>query len=122
MKALAFKSQPEINGFVEKFVIFFSDQFTSQFNEDFTQNYNKENDEGYFLESDIQYSKKLHELHNNLPFLPERMKIEKVERLVSNVHDQTEYAIHIRNLKQILNHGLILKILIERLNLIKNLG
>ena len=113
MKALAFKSQPKINGFIEKFLIFFSDQFTSQFNEDFTQNYNKENDEGYFLEADVQYSKKLHELHNNLPFLPERMKIEKVERLVSNVHDNTEYVIHIRNLKQILNHGLILKIFIE---------
>ena len=113
---------PEINEFVEKFVIFFRDQFTSQFNEDFTQNYNKENDEGYFLEVDVQYSKKLHDLHNDLPFLPERMKIEKVERLVSNVHDKTEYVIHIRNLKQILNHGLILKILIERLNLIKNLG
>ena len=41
------------------------------------------------------------------------MKIEKVERLVSNVHDKTEYVIHIRNLKQILNHGLILKIFIE---------
>ena len=26
-------------------------------------------DEGYFLELDIQYPKKLHELHNDLPFL-----------------------------------------------------
>ena len=41
------------------------------------------------------------------------MKIEKVERLVSNVHDKTEYVLHIRNSKQILNHGLILKIFIE---------
>ena len=47
------------------------------------------------------------------PFLPERMKIEKVERLVSNIHNKTEYVIHIRHLKQILNHGLILKIFIE---------
>ena len=37
------------------------------------------------------------------------MKIEKVEKLVSNLHDKTEYVIHIRNLKQALNHGLILK-------------
>ena len=35
------------------------------------------------------------------------MKIEKVEKLVSNLHDKTEYVIHIRNLKQTLNHGLI---------------
>ena len=37
------------------------------------------------------------------------MKIEKVQKLVANLHDKTEYVIHIRNLKQPLNHGLILK-------------
>ena len=37
------------------------------------------------------------------------MKIEKVKKLVTNLHDQTEYVIHKRNLKQALNHGLILK-------------
>ena len=37
------------------------------------------------------------------------MKIEKVEKLVTNLHDKTEYVIHIRILKQALNHGLILK-------------
>ena len=37
------------------------------------------------------------------------MKLGKVENLVTNLHEKTEYAIHIRNLKQILNHGLILK-------------
>ena len=44
-----------------------------------------------------------------MPFLPERMKIEKVEKLVANLHDKTEYVIHIRNLKQAFNHGLVLK-------------
>ena len=44
---------------------------TSQFNEDFIKNYNEESDEGYFLEVDVQYLEKLHELHNDLPFLPE---------------------------------------------------
>ena len=47
--------------------------------------------------------------HNDLPFLPERMKIEKVEKLVTNLHDKTDCVIHIKNLKQALNHGLILK-------------
>ena len=46
---------------------------TSQFNEDFIKNYNEESDEGYFLEVDVQYLEKLHELHNDLPSLPERM-------------------------------------------------
>ena len=44
-----------------------------------------------------------------MPFLPERMKIEKVKNLVTNLHDKTEYVIHIINLKQALNHKLILK-------------
>ena len=37
------------------------------------------------------------------------MKIEKVERLVANLHNKTEYIIHIRSLKQALNHRLDLK-------------
>ena len=37
------------------------------------------------------------------------MQIEKVEQLVANLHDKTEYAIHIRNLKQELNHELVFK-------------
>ena len=56
---------------------------TSQFNEDFIKNYNEENDEGYFLEVDVKYLEKLHELHNDLPFLPERMKIEKGRKACS---------------------------------------
>ena len=82
---------------------------TSQFNEDFIRNYNKESDEGYFLEVDGQYLEKLHERHNDSPFVPEKMKIEKVEKLVANLHDKTKCVIHIRNLKQALNYGLILK-------------
>ena len=37
------------------------------------------------------------------------MKIEKVEKLVTNLNDKTEYVIHIRNLELALNHGLIFK-------------
>ena len=37
------------------------------------------------------------------------MKIEKVKNLVANLHDKVEYVIHIRNLKQGLNHELVLK-------------
>ena len=55
---------------------------TSKFNKHFIKNYNEESDEGYFHEVDVQYPEKLHELHNDLPFLPEGMKLEKVEKLV----------------------------------------
>ena len=59
---------------------------TSQFHEDFIKNYNEESDKEYFLEVDIQYLEKLHELHNDLRFLPESMEIEKVKKLVPNLH------------------------------------
>ena len=63
---------------------------TFQFNEGFIKNYNEKSDEGYFLEIDIQYLEKLHELQNDLLFLPERIKIEKVEKLVANLHDKND--------------------------------
>ena len=62
----------------------------SQFNEDFIKNHNGESNEGYFLEVDAQYPDKLHKRRNNLPFLPERMKLEIVKKLVPNLYDKTE--------------------------------
>ena len=72
---------------------------TSQFNEYFIRNYNEESDKGYFLEVDVQYLEKLHELHNDLLFLLEKMKIEKIKRLLANLHDKmnTLYAQEIYN-------------------------
>ena len=82
---------------------------TSQFNENFIKDYNEENDKWYLLEVDVQYPEKLLELHHDLPFFSERMKIEKAENLVANLRNKTQYVIHIRNLKEALNHGLVLK-------------
>ena len=58
-----------------------------QFHEDFFKKYDEESDKGYLLEVYVQYLEKLHELNNDLPILPERMKTEKVEKLVANLHD-----------------------------------
>ena len=57
---------------------------------------------------DVQYLEKLHEFHNDLPFLPEKMKTEKVKKVVANLHEKTEYVMQIRKLKQTVN-GLVLK-------------
>ena len=81
----------------------------SRFNEDFIKNYNENSDIGYFLEVDVEYPKKLFGSHKDLPFLPERKKLEKVEKLVCSIEDKEKYVIHIRALKQALNHGLVLK-------------
>ena len=83
---------------------------TSQFSEDLIKNYNKKSDEGYFLEIDVQYLEKLYKLHDDLPFLLERMKIEKVKKIVAHLLDKTEYYIHLKKkLKQELNHELVFK-------------
>ena len=46
---------------------------------------------------------------NDLSFLPGIMKFEKVNKLVTILYDKIEDVIHIRNLKQGLNHGLVLR-------------
>ena len=71
----------------------------SEFTEDFIERYNDESDKIYFLAVDVQYPENLNNLHNDLLFLPERIKIEKDEKFVANLLDKTEYVIHIRNLK-----------------------
>ena len=81
----------------------------SRFNENFIKNYNENSDVGYFLEVDIEYPKQLWSSHKDLPFLTERKKLEKVEKFVYSIEDKEKYVIHIRALKQALNHGLILK-------------
>ena len=71
--------------------------------------YHEESHEGRFFQFEVQYLEKLHKLQNDLPFLPERKKIEKVKKFVANFHDKTEYVTHVRSLKQALNHRLVLK-------------
>ena len=81
----------------------------SQFNKDFIKKHEKESDKGYFFEVYVQYPEKLHERDNDLLFLPQRMKIEKVLKIVANAHDKTEYVLHLKSLKEELNHGLVYK-------------
>ena len=48
---------------------------TSKFNEKFIKNYKKDSDIEDILEVGVEYPKSLYNLHNNLPFLPIKMKI-----------------------------------------------
>ena len=53
---------------------------------------------------DVEYPKNVHDLHIDLPLSPQRMKINKCNKLVCY-----KYVVHIRSLKQALYHGQILK-------------
>ena len=76
---------------------------------EFIKNYNENDKKGYILEVDVKYPKKLHDLHSDLPLLPERMEINKCKKLVCNLYDKKKYVVQINSLKQALNHGLKLK-------------
>ena len=81
----------------------------SRFKEDFIKNYDEDSNKGYFFKVDVEYPKILFNLHNDLPFLSERNKIKKCNKLFCDVHDKKKYVVHRKALKQALNHGLILK-------------
>ena len=60
----------------------------------------------FFLEVDVKYTKDLHDFHDNLPFLPERMETNKCSKLICNLYDKNKYLVLIRML---INHWLILR-------------
>ena len=80
------------------------DGYLSGFNEEFIKCYDENSDEGCFLEVDVEYPKTLQGSHKELPLLPERRKLEKVEKFVCSIEDKEKYVIHIRALKQALNN------------------
>ena len=66
----------------------------SKFNEDFIKNYDEKSNKGYILEAVVEYSKSLFNLHSDLPFLAERKKNEKCNKLVCSIHDKENYVVH----------------------------
>ena len=81
----------------------------SKIDEDFLKDYDKNDIKGYILDVDVGYPNKLQNLHSDLLFLPERMVINNIKKLVCNLNDKKNYAVHINVLKQALDHGLKLR-------------
>ena len=69
-----------------------------KFYEDFVKSYDENSHKGYILEVDVAYFKNLNDLNSDLPFLSERMKINKCSKTVCNLHDKNNYVVHIRSL------------------------
>ena len=89
----------------------------SKSDKEFIKRYDGDSNKGYIIEVDVEYPKDLHNLHSDLPFLSERMKIKKCNKFDKKrkkeydvkEYDKKECVVHIRALKQALNHGLIFK-------------
>ena len=54
----------------------------------FMKNYDKNSNKGYFYEVDVEYPKKLFNLHKDFSYLPERKKIGKCKKLICNIRDE----------------------------------
>ena len=84
------------------------EQDLSMFILDFIKNYDENSDIGYLLYVDIIYPHTLRDKHSDLLFLPDRMFVSKVNKLICSEYDKTNYSVHILALQQALKHGLIL--------------
>ena len=69
----------------------------------------KDTKTGFIFEVDLEYPQSLWEEHNDYPLAPEKIKINKVDKLVSTFLPKTNYVLHHKNLKQYLEEGMILK-------------
>ena len=60
----------------------------SRIDEEFIKGYDDNSNKGYVLEVDVNYLQELYDIHSDMPFLPERMVINKTKKLVCNLHDK----------------------------------
>ena len=81
----------------------------TMFTPDFIKKYNENSDSGYLFHVDIEYPHTLRDKHSDVPCLPDRMLVNKVNKLMCSEYDKTNYSVHILALQQALKHGLILK-------------
>ena len=87
----------------------FEGEKPSKFTSGFIKSYDEKPSTGYVFYVDIDNPKNLYDLHSDLPFLPQKMKLNKCEKLICNLYDRNNYIVHISFLKKALNRGLILK-------------
>ena len=91
--------------------------------------YIENNNKGLILEVDLEYPQELHNLHNDFPLGPEKIKVAKdmlsdyckkiadkfnissglVHKLIPTLNDKEKYILHYRNLQSYLSLGLKLK-------------
>ena len=91
--------------------------------------YELDSKEGLILEVDLEYPQELHDIHNDYPVAPEKVKVSNnmlstyckkiaekynisiglVKKLIPTLRDKKEYVLHYRNLQLYLDPGLKIK-------------
>ena len=86
-------------------------EWVENFEQDFPWHVADDSEIGYILEVDLDYREHIHDSPKDLPFCLEKMSPpgSKESKLLTTVLPKTPYNIHYRNLRQALNHGLILR-------------
>ena len=69
----------------------------------------KDTNQGFIFDVDLEYPRSLWKSHNDYPLAPERIKIDKVDKLTCSFLPKKHYVLHYKNLKQYLEEGMILK-------------
>lgn len=80
--------------------------------EEFVQkllSHDTESDTNFLVQCDFDYPTELHDHHSDFPFLIERRKLGKVEKLVASVHNKQDYIANLKIVQQAVKHGLVLK-------------
>ena len=69
----------------------------------------KDTNQGFIFEVDLVYPRSLWKSHNDYPLAPERIKIDKVDKLICSFITKKHYVLHYKNLKQYLEEGMIVE-------------
>ena len=69
----------------------------------------KDTNIGYIFEVDLDYPSSLWNSHNDYSLSPEKIKIDKIDKLICSLIPKKHYVVHYKNLKQYLKEGMILK-------------
>ena len=69
----------------------------------------KDTNWGFIFEVDLDYPESLWDSHNDYPLAPEKIKVDKIDKLICSFLPKKNYVVHYKNLKQYLQEGMILK-------------
>ena len=69
----------------------------------------KDTNQGFIFEVDLDYPDTLWDSHSDYPLAPEKLKVDKIDKLICSFKPKRHYVVHYQNLKQYLEEGMILK-------------